>query len=93
MVSVKRPIYPLKIAKPTSRLNELESQLAKNSGNSSKPPSSGGYAKPEPMSRCATHSVATLSIPSAAECRLLFKQPHLMEICRVYNRAFGVDIG
>lgn len=39
------------IAKLTTRLNELESQLAKNSRNSSKPPSSDGYGKPEPKSR------------------------------------------
>lgn len=39
------------IAKLTSKLKELEGQLAKNSRNSSKPPSSDGYGKPKPKSR------------------------------------------
>lgn len=39
------------IAKLTARLKELEGQLAKNSRNSSKPPSSDGYDKPKPKSR------------------------------------------
>ncbi|MDB3936309.1 DUF6444 domain-containing protein [Granulosicoccus sp.] len=38
-------------SKLTSRLKDLESQLAKNSRNSSKPPSSDGYGKPKPKSR------------------------------------------
>lgn len=33
------------------RVTELEDQLAKNSGNSGKPPSSDGYEKPAPKSR------------------------------------------
>lgn len=39
------------IEKLTLRVDELESQLAKNSRNSSKPPSSDGYDKPKPKSR------------------------------------------
>lgn len=35
----------------TMRVVELEDQLAKNSGNSGKPPSSDGYEKPAPKSR------------------------------------------
>lgn len=35
----------------TTRVVELEDQLAKNSGNSGKPPSSDGYEKPAPKSR------------------------------------------
>ena len=35
----------------TLRVVELEDQLAKNSGNSGKPPSSDGYEKPAPKSR------------------------------------------
>ncbi len=38
------------IASLTARLNELEDRLAKNSRNSSKPPSSDGIAKPKPKS-------------------------------------------
>lgn len=39
------------IEKLTQRVEELESRLGKNSGNSSKPPSSDGYGKPKPKSR------------------------------------------
>lgn len=38
------------IASLTARLNELQEQLAKNSRNSSKPPSSDGFTKPSPKS-------------------------------------------
>jgi transposase len=38
------------IASLTARLNELEDRLAKNSRNSSKPPSSDGATKPKPKS-------------------------------------------
>jgi len=38
------------IAKLTSKVNDLESRLAKNSRNSNKPPSSDGYGKPKPKS-------------------------------------------
>lgn len=38
------------IASLTARLNELEERLAKNSRNSSKPPSSDGLTKPNPKS-------------------------------------------
>ena len=34
-----------------ARLETLEKQLKKNSGNSSKPPSSDGYRKPQPKSQ------------------------------------------
>ncbi len=34
-----------------SRVKELEERLSKNSGNSSKPPSSDGFNKPNPKSR------------------------------------------
>jgi transposase len=39
------------IEKLTRRVEDLESQLAKNSRNSSKPPSSDGYGKPKPKSQ------------------------------------------
>lgn len=39
------------VEKLTRRVEELESQFAKNSRNSSKPPSSDGYDKPKPKSR------------------------------------------
>src|ERR1035438_6093452 len=35
---------------PQQRLHVLEARVAQNSNNSSKPPSSDGYAKPEPRS-------------------------------------------
>ncbi len=38
------------IASLTARLDELEDRLAKNSRNSSKPPSSDGIDKPKPKS-------------------------------------------
>ena len=39
------------LEKLTRRVEDLESQLAKNSRNSSKPPSSDGYGKPKPKSQ------------------------------------------
>jgi len=40
-----------KVAELTARIAELEAQLSQNSSNSSKPPSSDGFAKPAPKSR------------------------------------------
>jgi len=42
--------YERQIASMSVRIKELEDQLSKNSRNSSKPPSSDGYAKPAPKS-------------------------------------------
>ena len=39
------------VARQAARIKELEDQLSNNSRNSSKPPSSDGYAKPFPKSR------------------------------------------
>ncbi|HED14503.1 MAG TPA: hypothetical protein ENI62_12760, partial [Gammaproteobacteria bacterium] len=39
------------IATLVARIEHLESRLAKNSHNSSKPPSNDGYDKPKPKSR------------------------------------------
>lgn len=50
---VVRPIlllYEAKIEKLEGRIKELEDQLSKNSGNSSKPPSSDEFSKPSPRS-------------------------------------------
>jgi transposase len=40
-----------KIIEFTARITELEGRLKENSSNSSKPPSSDGYTKPEPKSQ------------------------------------------
>ena len=51
VLTVKLEESNAKLDKANARIAELEDQLHKDSHNSSKPPSSGGYKKPSPKSQ------------------------------------------
>lgn len=79
------------IASLTARLNELEDRLAKNSRNSSKPPSSDGIAKPKPKSLRGKsgkkpggqkgHPGTTLSLAEKNPEHVLLHRPEMCEGC------------
>lgn len=76
-----------------ARVSELEAQLAKNSRNSSKPPSSDGYGKPKPKSRREKSSRRSGGQPGHAGSTLqLVERPDQTVVCRVEACACGCDL-
>jgi transposase len=66
------------------RIQALENQMAKNSGNSSKPPSSDGYSKPSPKSLRKRHKTKSGGQPGHTGKTLqMVPDPDRVEVCGV----------
>ncbi|HEY6852484.1 MAG TPA: DUF6444 domain-containing protein, partial [Terracidiphilus sp.] len=76
-----------------ARVSELEAQLAKNSRNSSKPPSSDGYGKPRPKSQREKSGRPSGGQPGHAGSTLKqVERPDQTVVCRVEMCACGCDL-
>jgi transposase len=76
-----------------ARVSELEAQLANNSRNSSKPPSSDGYGKPQPKSRREKSGRRSGGQPGHVGSTLeLVEQPDQTVVCRVGVCECGCDL-
>lgn len=76
-----------------ARVSELEAQLAKNSRNSSKPPSSDGYEKPKPKSQRKKSGRRSGGQPGHAGSTLkLVERPDQTVVCRVEACECGCDL-
>ncbi len=76
-----------------ARVSELEAQLAKNSRNSSKPPSSDGYGKPQPKSRREKSGRRSGGQPGHAGSTLKpVEQPDQTVVCAVGVCKCGCDL-
>ena len=76
-----------------ARVSELEAQLAKNSRNSSKPPSSDGYGKPKPKSQREKSGRPSGGQPGHAGSTLKqVERPDQTVVCRVEMCACGCDL-
>ena len=76
-----------------ARVSELEAQLAKNSRNSSKPPSSDGYGKPQPKSQRKKSGRRSGGQPGHAGSTLKqVERPDQTVVCRVEMCACGCDL-
>ena len=76
-----------------ARVSELEAQLAKNSRNSSKPPSSDGYGKPKPKSQRKKSGRPSGGQPGHAGSTLKqVEQPDQTVVCQVQVCECGCDL-
>jgi transposase len=76
-----------------AEVSELKAQLGKNSRNSSKPPSSDGYGKPQPKSQRKKNGRRSGGQPGHAGSTLkLVERPDQTVVCRVQVCACGCDL-
>lgn len=76
-----------------AQMSELKARLAKNSRNSSKPPSSDGYGKPKPKSRREKSDRRSGGQPGHAGSTLqLAEHPDQTVVCQVEVCACGCDL-